>query len=404
MSCWTRDGRLALARESKLPIAVIALGVVSLLTDISSDMIFPLLPAFLAARMGAAPVLLGAMEGIADLISSAFKLWSGRWADRAQRLRPMVVGGYALASIARPFMAFVNQWWQPILIRSLDRVGKGLRTSPRDAMIAGWVKEGERGKAFGFHRAMDNGGAALGSLAAALLVGLGIQVERIFLIAAIPGLVSLLGLAFVREPPIVRVPAVSLSLAPVPRRLFAYLGPVALFGLANSTDAFLLLKLTELKAPASLLPLAWLLLQGVKAMISYPAGRVADRIGSSKVVIAGWTLYAISYVGLAFAGSIPVALGVIGFYGLYHGFAEGAERALLADLAPAEVRGRAFGLYHAMSGVSSLLAGLLFGALWNWGSSRLAFLCAGSLALLSVVLLVALLPVAQRITTSPSAA
>src|SRR5262249_13260493 len=227
--CWTRARRLALARESKLPVAVIALGVVSLLTDISSDMIFPLLPAFLAARMGAAPVLLGAMEGIADLTSSVFKLWSGRWADRAQRLRPMVIGGYALAAVARPFMAFVNQWWQPILIRSLDRVGKGLRTSPRDGMNAGWVKEGERGKALGFQRAMDKGGAALGSLAAALLVGLGIQVERIFLIAAIPGLVSLLGLAFVREPPIVRVPAASLSLAPVPRRLFAYLGPVALF-------------------------------------------------------------------------------------------------------------------------------------------------------------------------------
>lgn len=404
MLCSTRARRLALARESKLPVSVVALGLVSLLTDISSDMIFPLLPAFLAARMGAAPVLLGAMEGVAELISSAFKLWSGRWADRAERLRPMVIGGYALASIARPLMAFVNHWWQPILIRSLDRVGKGLRTSPRDAMIAGWVAEGGRGKAFGFHRAMDNGGAALGALLAAALVGLGLRVEQVFLLAAIPGLVSLLGLAFVREPPIARAPVVALSLAPVPRRLFAYLGPVALFGLANSTDAFLLLKLTELGAPASLLPLAWLLLQGVKAIISFPAGWVADRVGSSKVVIAGWTLYAISYVGLAFAGSVPVALAVIGFYGLYHGLSEGAERALLANLAPPEARGRAFGLYHAMSGVSSLLAGLLFGALWNWGSSRLAFLCAGSLALISAVLLVALLPVAQRTAASASAA
>jgi MFS family permease len=269
-------------------------------------------------------------------------------------------------------------------------------------MIAGWVAEGGRGKAFGFHRAMDNGGAALGALLAAALVGLGFRVEQVILIAAIPGLVSLLGFAFTREPPSFRAVAPAPSLAPVPRRLFAYLGPVALFGLANSTDAFLLLKLTELKAPASLLPLAWLLLQAVKAAVSFPAGWVADVIGSSKVVIAGWTLYAISYIGLAFAGSVPVALAVIGFYGLYHGFSEGAERALLADLAPTEVRGRAFGLYHAMSGISALVAGLLFGALWNWGSSRVAFLCAGSLALVSAVLLIALLPVARR-TVAPAA-
>jgi MFS family permease len=384
------------SNRASLPRTVLALGLVSLLTDVSAEMIFPLLPAFLAARIPGAPLLLGSMEGLADLIAALFKWWSGRWADRAKRLRPLVVGGYAIAAAARPLMAFVTTWWQPLLIRSTDRIGKGIRSSPRDAMISSWVPEGGRGRAFGFQRAMDNGGAALGALAAAGLVSFGIKVENVFLFAAIPGAVSVMALVFAKEPEArTIIERGRESLEPVPRRLFAYLGPVALFGLANSTDAFLLLKLTAEGAPPQLLPLAWLMLQAVKAIISFPAGWVADVMGSGRVVVTGWILYAVSYLGLALVHSIPATLGVIAFYGLYHGLSEGAERALLASLAPPESLGRAFGLYYALSGIAALTAGLGFGALWKWFGQSTAFLSAGAIAGASAILLVALLPTAR---------
>jgi MFS family permease len=383
------------SNREALPATVVALGVVSLLTDVGTEMIFPLLPVFLAARLPGAPLLLGTMEGLAELVAAIFKWWSGRWADRARRLRPLVVAGYAISTAARPLMAFVTQWWQPLLIRSTDRIGKGIRSSPRDAMIASWVAEGGRGRAFGYHRAMDNGGAALGSLVAAGLVGLGIKVESVFLLSAIPGTLSVLALAFVKEPQVKAVGAQTEALEPVPGRLFAYLGPVALFGLANSTDAFLLLKLTAEGAPAALLPLAWLMLQSVKAIISYPAGWIADRMGSAAVVTTGWSLYAASYLGLALVHSVPATLAVMAFYGLYHGLSEGAERALLASLAPPESRGRAFGLYYALSGVAALVAGLGFGALWSWRGQSTAFFSAAVIAGASAILLRALLPIAR---------
>ncbi len=399
---------------------VIALGVVSLLTDASSEMIFPLLPAFFAARLGAAPLLLGTMEGVADLVSSLVKGWAGRWSDRSPRLRPLVVLGYSLSALARPLMAGVTLWWQPLLIRAGDRVGKGLRSTPRDALIARAADDGRRATAFSFHRSMDHAGAAVGALLCSGLLAWGLSAEKIFLLAAVPGWLAVLVIAWVREPEPVRdSPArspetttatgpstrtspeldsgsvrspLSVPLTPVPRRLFFYLAPVALFGLANATDAFLLLKLSEQGARPQLLPLAWLGLHVTKALASVPAGMLADRIGSAKVVLAGWSLYAITYLGLAYSSSVTMTLTVIGFYGLYHALSEGAEKSLLVSLAPVDTRGRALGLYHLVSGVSALVAGLAFGAVWYRWSSHSAFLLAGAVAAASAGLLALLLP------------
>jgi MFS family permease len=385
---------IAAPRADRLPRTVWVLGVVSLLTDISSDMIFPLLPAFLAARFPAAPVLLGTMEGLADLVASVLKYQSGAWADRARRLKPMVLLGYGLSSLTRPLMALVTLPWQPIAIRALDRVGKGVRSSPRDALIAHSVDPSMRGRAFGFHRGMDHAGAAVGALAAMLLVAVGLRVEQVFYVAAVPGLLAVVAILLVREPPR-PAPAASRALAPVPGRLAYYLVPVTLFGVANSTDAFLLLKLTEEGAPAELLPLAWLVLQAVKSAVSFPAGRLADRLGASRLVVAGWSLYALSYFALAGARGVALTMVVIAIYGLYHALAEGAEKSLLTALVPAEARGRAFGLYNGLSGGASLAAGLLFGALWTTRGSTTAFVTAGALAGLSALLLVVLLPRAR---------
>lgn len=382
----------------RLPRTVVVLGVVSLLTDISSDMIFPLLPAFLAARLPAAPLLLGLMEGVADAVSALIKYQSGVWADRARRLKPMVLLGYGLSSLMRPLMAFVTLAWHPVAIRALDRVGKGLRSSPRDALIAHSVPAESRGRAFGFHRGMDHAGAAVGALAAMALVAVGLRVEQVFFIAAVPGLLAVVALLLVREPvrpePAV-APGAARALAPVPRRLAYYLVPITLFGVANSTDAFLLLKLTEEGAQPEFLPLAWLLLQAVKSAVSFPAGRLADRLGASRLVVTGWSLYALSYLALAWARGVTLTMIVIGVYGLYHALAEGAEKSLLTSLVPAEARGRAFGLYNGLTGGASLAAGLLFGALWTSLGSTTAFVTAGVLAGLSALLLVVLLPRAR---------
>jgi MFS family permease len=389
-----------LARTSNraaLPLSVIALGLVSLLTDASSEMIFPLLPAFLAARVADAPLLIGAMEGLADCVAALTKWWSGRWADRSRRLKPMVLAGYGLATLMRPWMAFVTRGWEVLFIRSVDRIGKGLRGSPRDAMIAAWVPPGGRGRAFGFHRAMDNGGAALGALIASGLVAVGISIGHVFLLSAVPGTLSVLAVFLAREPQREAPARQERPLAPLPSRLAHYLVPVTLFGIANSTDAFILLRLSEQGARPALLPLAWLMLNGVKALASFPGGWLADRLGTSRVVLAGWVLYALSYAGLAWVRSVPATMGVMAFYGLYHALSEGGERALLADLSPAESRGRAFGLYSALAGVSSLAGGLLFGFIWTHRSSAAAFVTAGAIAGGSAVLLGVLLPRARAV-------
>ncbi|HLL53618.1 MAG TPA: MFS transporter [Myxococcaceae bacterium] len=389
------DPSVAATTRVALPPTVLALGLVSLLTDASSEMIFALLPAFLAANVPNAPVVLGAMEGLADLVSATLKYFSGRWSDRAARLKPMVFAGYGLSTLARPLMAFVFQWWHPLVVRALDRVGKGIRSTPRDAIIAHSVPDGARGRAYGFHRGMDHAGAALGAGLAALLAFAGLTVPQIFLASAIPGVLAVAAIALAKEPKREAPLSKAGLLEPVPRRLFAYLVPVTVFGMANATDAFLLLRLAEQGAPAALLPMAWLVLHVVKAGVSFPAGWVADRLGPSRVVLAGWGLYALSYVALAYSPSVGFTLGTIAFYGLYHAFSEGAEKALLTTLAPKAARGRALGLYNGMVGVSSLSAGLAFGALWTWKGSHTAFLAAAFVALFAVVLLAVLLPLAR---------
>jgi MFS family permease len=379
-----------------LPRAVVLLGVTSLLTDTSSELVFTLLPAFLAARFVDAPIILGAMEGVAELVAAGLKAVSGAWADRARRLKPLVVAGYGLAAVARPFMALATLAWHPVLVRAVDRVGKGLRTSPRDALLAASIPAERRGEAFGFHRGMDHAGAALGAGLAAALTALGLSPERVFLGSALPGAAGVAVLLLIREPERRPPAAPSGEAAHLPRRVWAFLLPVGLFALGNATDAFLLLRLSELGAPAPVLPLAWLLLHVVKSAVSWPAGRLADRLGHARVVKVGWALYAVSYLGLAWAASIPATLGLMAFYGLYHALAEGAEKALLAGLVTEGVRGRAFGLYHALTGVGALAGGLLFGVAWRQLGSGSAFVLAAVLAGSALGLLQVLLPRAQR--------
>lgn len=379
--------------RAKLPREVIALGWVSLFSDVASEMIVALLPAFLAALPGGGAFALGAIEGLADAIASLLKLVSGAWADRLGRYRPFVVAGYALSMLAKPFMALAQAAWHVALVRSVDRTGKGLRTSPRDALISAAVAPGQRGAAFGFDRAMDHAGAVLGPLCAVLLLlWVTKDLRTIFLLSAIPGaLVMLCLLAFTREREIERAPAAlpwKRGLPPAP--LVRVLVPLALFTLGNSSDLFLLLLAGEKQTSIYALPILWMALHVVKSATSIWGGRLVDRFGARPVIGAGWVWYALIYAGLALASSQALIVALVLVYGLYHGLTEGAEKALVAELAPEEERGTWFGWYHLTIGLLALPAGLVFGWIWQRWSSAAAFGFGASLALAAALLLLAL--------------
>jgi MFS family permease len=382
----------------RLPSTVIALGAVSFLTDLSSEMIYPLLPVFLSATLGASAVVLGVVEGAAESVASLLKLVSGWWSDRLARRKPLVVAGYTLASVVRPLVGLATSAGQVLAIRVTDRVGKGLRSSPRDALITDAVDPRARGRAFGFHRAADHAGALLGPLVAFALLGwAGMEMREVFLWAAVPGALAVATLVLgVRErrsgpdeaperaPGPDRSPAPS---RPLPKRFWTYLGIVFLFTLGNATDAFLLLRATDLGVPVALVPVLWALLHLVKSASATPGGALSDRLGRKPLIVAGWLLYAAVYTGFAYASAAWQVWALFGVYGLYHGLVEGAERALVADLAGAGHRGAAFGWYHLGVGVGALPSSVLFGWLWMTWSPAAAFGAGAALAGSAAVLL-----------------
>jgi MFS family permease len=364
------------------------LGVVSLLTDASSEMIYPLLPLFLATTLGVSATFIGLIEGVAESTASLVKLASGWWSDRLGRRKAITVAGYTLSACARPLVALAGAGWHVLAIRFADRVGKGVRSAPRDALLAASTHPSSWGKAFGFHRAMDHTGAVIGPLiAAALLAWWLTDLRTLFALAAIPGVlaVAVLVLAVREDAPAERAsaPRVRLSLAPFSPRFKAVLGAVTLFTLGNSSDAFLLLKAHAVGISAAWIPLLWILLHVTKAVSSTPAGALSDRIGRPRLILAGWLVYAAVYVGFALADATWQIWVLFAIYGLFFGLTEGVEKAYVADLAPAEHRGTAYGLYHAAVGLAALPASLLMGVVWEHVSPGAAFGLGAGLALLA---------------------
>ncbi|HET9552089.1 MAG TPA: MFS transporter [Anaeromyxobacteraceae bacterium] len=389
----------ATAGQSRLPATVVGLGVVSLLTDVSSEAIFPLLPAFLAT-LGATNAFIGLVEGAADLVANLLKYLTGLAADRRARLKPLVVAGYALSTAARPLVAFAAAPWHVLAVRLVDRVGKGVRTSPRDALIAAVAEPSIRGRAFGFHRAMDHAGAALGTLlAVALLWWLGAggatataaQLRTVFLWAAVPGLLAVLALLLTREPPHLAFRAAGAAAAPLPPALRRALVPIVLFAFANATDAFILVKAARLGAPATVAPLLWLALHLVKATTATAGGALSDRFGRREALALGWTVYAVTWSAVGLVDQVPLLFALTALYGTSHGLVEGAERALVADLSGGG-KGRAFGLYNMAVGLAALAASTGFGLVWDRFGGAAAFAASGGCALLAAGLLLLVVP------------
>ena len=378
------------ARKGGLPRPVWLLGWVSFFTDTASEGIYPLLPTFLSRTLGASALSLGFIEGVAEAASSLLKLLSGRVSDRFGVRRPLVLGGYGLSNLVRPLIGVAQVWPHVLALRFVDRLGKGIRGAPRDAMLADLAPEGARGRVFGLNRAMDHAGAVAGPLLASLFLWFYPERYRLlFLLTVIPGalaVVCVLGVP--RDPsagPRKQRPSPSTgahrSGVRLPARLRAVLGVILLFTLGNSTDAFLLLRLNDLGVAITWLPLVWALQHVVKSVSSVWGGQISDRLGRPRVIGAGWVLYAAVYAAFAVTASETTTVVVFLVYGVYYGLTEGAEKALVADLVPPSLRGTAFGWYNAVVGVGALLASVGFGFVWTRVSPAAAFFMGATLAL-----------------------
>jgi len=385
------------------------LGLVSFLTDVSSEMIFTLLPLFLANILGAAPIIIGFVEGMAESTASLLKIFSGWLSDKLGRRKSLAIIGYGLSTLAKPFMYIATTWGLVLGVRFTDRLGKGVRTAPRDALVADSASAEERGKSFGFHRAMDTSGAALGLTVAAAIVFLlqrgTLELARdtyqwLVLIGIIPAVLALFVFFFVRETkkdsntqshssskigPLYLDGSSHSTKSGFDTRFKLFLGIMFLFTLGNSSDAFLILRAQNLGNSVLYILLMLILFNVIYATVSTPAGVVSDKLGRRRVIVLGWLIYALTYLGFAVA-SAPWQIGLLfAFYGVYYGLAEGVSRAFVADLVPVEKRGTAYGLFHGVVGITLLPASIIAGWLWQAVSPAAPFYFGAGLASLAML-------------------
>jgi MFS family permease len=389
-----------LKRYKNLPRNVWALSFVSLLNDTSSEIIYPLLPTFLALSLGASPFAIGAIEGVAESTASLLKLFSGYISDKFHSRKPLILFGYGLAAVTRPLLGFVGNWEQVLFVRLTDRVGKGIRGTPRDALLAAEVTPEQRGIAFGFNRAADHLGAVIGPVIATVLIYfIAInsasptvsEYQNVFLFASIPVILGLLVVTFfVREPkqPLLKLkPKIKLSLSEFDGNFKRFLVIIAIFTLSNSSDAFLLLRAKESGISTAMLPILWMVLHISKVIFSIIGGGLSDKFGRKSLIFSGWLVYAGVYAGFAFVNDAWQTWVLFIIYGVYFGLTEGAEKALVADLVDEDKRGTAYGLYALAFGVTVFPASLLLGGIWSYFGATTAFLFSAFLSIFAAFLI-----------------
>jgi len=380
-----------IAAIRSLPRTVWLLGLISLVNDAASDMIYPLVPLYLTSVLMAGPKALGLIEGVAEAASSLLKLAAGVLSDRTRTITRWVVAGYAIAGAARPLIAFVTSWLGVLACRFADRVGKGLRSAPRDALLTLSVEPNQRGLAFGFHRAMDNLGAVVGPLLAAALLALGMPLRHVLFAAIVPALIVVALTLAVPEPahtPDAKATPFSWNLREFPPAFRRYLIVLALFMLGNSSNMFLLLRAKQLGMSDAQVPVVWALVSFVAAMLSTPLSALSDRIDRRKLIIGGWSVYAVLYLIFGLLPAHPLLLWpLFAAYGVFLAATEGVEKALVADMVPRAQAGTAFGWYNLVVGIFLLPASVLFGWLWSSLAPLWAFAFGSACAILAALLL-----------------
>lgn len=385
------DSPLTTNSSQPLPRNVKVLGLASLINDIASEMIFPLLPSFLLKALAGNLFYLGVIEGAADSVASLLKLWSGGRSDQAGRRKGFVLIGYLLTAVTRPLIGVVTAPWQLLALRISDRIGKGVRTSPRDALIADSTDPSIRGRAFGFHRAMDHLGAAIGPLLATAFLWLWPdQMRALFLLSVVPGLCVVGLLVFgLRETPSTGAPPerLHLTLAPFDRNFKLYLLALLVFTLGNSSDAFLLVRAQELGVPVLMLPVLWCAFHILKSSGNLLIGRAVDRFGPRPFIYLGWLVYALVYLAFGVATTAWEAWAYFLAYALFYGLTEPAEKTLVGVLVGKERKGLAYGWYNFAIGIATLPSSLIFGAIYQAYGALAAFGTGAALALAAAILL-----------------
>lgn len=363
---------------------IILLGITSLLTDISSEMVYPILPIYLVSRLGAGPAIMGVIEGFAESLASLLKVFSGHFSDRINKRKPFTIAGYACSSAGKVFLYLAGAWSAVFAGRLIDRFGKGIRTAPRDALIAESSNSGSRGASFGLHRMMDTLGASSGVLIAYLIIRYySGDMKQIFLFSLIPAAAAVLFLFFVKEPPRRSAQAsapLRFSWGVLDKRLKLFLIFSFIFSLGNSSNQFLLLRVQKLGNPIGRVLLLYLFYNIVYAAVSYPASRLSDKIGRKNILVSGYLLYGLVYIGFALNSSPGNFWLLFGVYGLYMGFTEGTEKALVVDIAPQQARATALGLHATLVGLGLLPASLLAGLLWKYFGAAVPFYFGGLMA------------------------
>jgi MFS family permease len=375
-----------------LPATVWMLGAISFLNDAASDLVYPLVPLFVAQVLGAGPRALGLVEGVANATAALLKLVSGALYDRFPRARGWLVAGYGLPALARPAIALAGSTLVLGLLRVADRIGKGLRSAPRDALLARSVDPARRGLAFGVHRSMDHAGAVAGPLAAAALLAAGVGLREIFLWTIVPGIACVALALAVREPPGALAPPqrIDWTIATLPPGFRTYLAIVALFTLSQASNLFLLLRAAQLGVPAASIPLLWALQSGIAMLLTTPLSSLSDRMPRRRLVAAGWLLYAAVFGVLgATVDSLAGIAVLLALYGVVLALTEGVEKALVADLVPAERLGTAFGWFHLVAGLMLVPASAGFGLVWERFGAPAAFGASGGVAAAAAIWLLA---------------
>ena len=362
------------------------LAFASLLNDSASEMIYPLLPVFLTSVLGATPVTVGVIEGAADGLASILKYFAGSFSDRVARRKPLIVAGYGLAAASRALIAVAGRWPAVLTARLIDRTGKGIRSAPRDAIIADVTPLHDRGRAFGFQRALDHTGAVVGPLLALFFLNvINLPLRTLFMIAVIPGAIGVLMLLLFlhEEPRVARPPGNPATQQPayLPRNFWLAITAVALFSLANSSDAFLILRAHAAGVSTAMLPALWAAHHVIKSLFSTRAGALSDRIDRRMLLVAGWSSYAIIYAVFPFAHSLSFFAVLFVLYAIPFTLSEGAERAWISDLVPAEGRGKSFGIYYLANGLCVLAGTVLFGVIYQHIAPLVAFWTGAGLAL-----------------------
>ncbi|MEO0123820.1 MAG: MFS transporter [candidate division WOR-3 bacterium] len=374
---------------------VFVLGLVSLFTDLSTEMSYAIIPIFLKDVLKAQPIFIGLVEAIAESTASILKTFSGYISDRLRKRKLFIFIGYTLSAIVKPLLALATQGWHILIVRFADRFGKGIRTAPRDALIAESTRETFYGRTYGFHRAMDTMGAILGPLFAFLILSLSNQNYRLlFALAFIPGFIAVLFIIFGVKDIIPETQKLfKFSFKDINPKLKTFFLVIILFTLGNSSDAFLILRAKELGLAVPLIPILWLVFNISYFLWSYPAGVISDRIGRKKTIVFGFLVYTITYSALALNNKVIFLWPIFIIYGLYYGFTEGNLRAFVADLTNPEHRGTVFGIYHTVVGITLLPANLIMGYVWQKYGFNIALFIGACLSFLSALLLIFLVRV-----------